>query len=101
MIRLTAYIGADDWYHETWEHDGKTYQTLVPPRLGGNNEDTQKEWDGKVSLWMARCMAHINTPDKLRTGHLAAMGEIAALKVIGELKSEIAQKNDDVIRMED
>lgn len=62
MIRLTASIGADDWYHETWEHNGKTYQTMVPPLLGGDSENIKKEWDGATSLRMAETMAGIRQP---------------------------------------
>ena len=61
MKRTSVFIGNDDWLHETWEHEGKTYQTMVPPRLGGTNEDMQKEWDGIASLRMAETMAGINT----------------------------------------
>lgn len=61
MERLTAYIGKDDWYHETREHNGSTYKTMIPPRLGGDNEEPIKEWDGKASLRMAMCMARIDT----------------------------------------
>jgi len=55
--RLTAYIGADDWFHETWEHNGKTYETMVPPKLGGDSENPQKEWDGALSARLAEMVA--------------------------------------------
>ena len=57
MKQISARIGRDDWLHETWKHKGKTYQTMVPPRLGGTAEDPQKTWDGIASLRMANTMA--------------------------------------------
>ena len=60
MKQISARIGRDDWLHETWEHEGKIYQTMIPPRLGGTNEDPEKEWNGAASLRMAETMAHVN-----------------------------------------
>lgn len=67
MTRTIAYIGPDDWLHETWKHKGKTYQTMVPPRLGGTTDDPQKTWDGIASLRMANIMAHTGEVNTL--GH--------------------------------
>jgi hypothetical protein len=60
MKRTYVYIGHDDWLHEKWEHKGKTYQTMMPPRIGGGDEDIKKEWDGVASLRMAETMAGVN-----------------------------------------
>lgn len=58
MKRILGFIGPDDWLHEEWENNGKKYRTMVPPRLGGTNDDPKKEWDGAASLRMAETMAH-------------------------------------------
>lgn len=54
MNRINAYFGFDDWLHEEWEHDGHKCHTMIPPRIAGNSESPEKEWDGQASLKMAR-----------------------------------------------
>jgi hypothetical protein len=61
MKRVHAHICAGDWYHETWEHNGKIYHTVIPPRLSGDSENPHKEWDGRASLKRAMCWAGIDT----------------------------------------
>ena len=61
MKRVSVHIGADDWMHEIWEHEGKTYHTMTPPRLSGDSENPQKEWDGKGSLERAMRWARVDT----------------------------------------
>jgi len=56
MKRTACYVGPDDWQHEEWEHNGRKYRTMIPPKTS-SNKDCPKVWDGAVSLAMALKMA--------------------------------------------